>query len=193
MPHTDIAGIILAGGKSSRMGKDKATLPWKGARLVDVVAGILREAGIADVYVSGAVEGYANIIDLLPDKGPVGGICACVQDLQSLYAGLLFVPVDMPLLSVLSIGALLEQEGEYDACHYEDRPLPCFFRLNERTMSYAHYVQTKIAGGATYAVKRLLAGLSTASLPVSNTTKDSLINTNTPQEWREATHESAHQ
>lgn len=193
MSRANTAGIILAGGKSSRMGKDKALLPWQGARLVDVVAGVLCQAGIADVYVSGAVEGYINISDILRDKGPVGGICACVQDLQSLYARLLFVPVDMPLLSAASIRALLEKEGKHDALHYEDRPLPCLLQLNERTVSYVQHVQMEIAGGMTYSVKRFLVGLKTPALPVSNTAKDSLINTNTPQEWQEATHESAHQ
>ena len=54
----DVAAVILVGGKSSRMGQDKALLPYKGKRLVDVVADTIRAAGISRVYVSGKIAEY---------------------------------------------------------------------------------------------------------------------------------------
>ncbi|MFO1242050.1 MAG: NTP transferase domain-containing protein [Rickettsiales bacterium] len=44
----ELAAVILVGGKSSHMGQDKASLPYKGKRLVDVVAKVVREAGIEE-------------------------------------------------------------------------------------------------------------------------------------------------
>ena len=67
----DLAAVILVGGKSSRMGHNKASLPYKGKRLVDVIAEVVREAGIENIYVSGEIDGYISLPDLLADRGPM--------------------------------------------------------------------------------------------------------------------------
>lgn len=54
------------------MGQDKATLPYKDKRLADVVADVVWQAGIAKIYVSGELEGYDSLPDLLAERGPVG-------------------------------------------------------------------------------------------------------------------------
>lgn len=42
LPHPDVTGVILAGGRSSRMGRDKATLPVDGVRMFDRTRSLLR-------------------------------------------------------------------------------------------------------------------------------------------------------
>jgi molybdopterin-guanine dinucleotide biosynthesis protein A len=187
------AGVILVGGKSSRMGSNKALLPWQGRRLVDGIADILDAAGIADIYVSGIVDGFNTIPDLLPHQGPVGGICASVMQLVPSYARLVFVPVDMPLLSTDCLHALLDDDGTSDAQHFDGHPLPCLLALNERTLAYTRHVQQHITNGGSYSVKRYLEGLKTRALPVPMAMERDLTNTNTPEEWQEATHEPAYQ
>lgn len=55
---SQIAGIVLVGGRSSRMGRDKAFLELKGKPLVGHMLDVLRSAGLKDVFVSGHVQGY---------------------------------------------------------------------------------------------------------------------------------------
>ncbi|NUM89577.1 MAG: NTP transferase domain-containing protein, partial [Bdellovibrionales bacterium] len=45
-------GVILAGGRSSRMGRDKALLPWKGGTFLSRAENLLRGL-VGDVIVSG--------------------------------------------------------------------------------------------------------------------------------------------
>lgn len=82
------------------MGLDKAELRYKGRRLVDHMAALLRASGVETVYVSGAVSSYHSIHDVVSDRGPVGGLYSVVQALaESTFDSALVVPVDMPLLT----------------------------------------------------------------------------------------------
>jgi molybdenum cofactor guanylyltransferase len=48
----NIAGAILAGGQSSRMGGDKATLSFQGTTLLKQMESLLQRSGIKDIYIS---------------------------------------------------------------------------------------------------------------------------------------------
>jgi molybdopterin-guanine dinucleotide biosynthesis protein A len=185
------AAVILAGGKSSRMGRNKALLPLRGVRLIDTVADAISAAGITNIYVSGAVPGYRAIPDALPHSGPVGGICACAGELQGAYGRVLFVPVDMPLLTAKALVTLLQNRA-HEACYFEHHPLPCLLGLTPRVSAYTQGVHQRLHGGEEYSVKKYLHGLNACAIPVPAALAGALSNTNTPQEWREATHECAH-
>ena len=47
------AGIVLAGGRSSRMGTSKALLRYKDRPLIEHMQNLLHQAGLDDVYISG--------------------------------------------------------------------------------------------------------------------------------------------
>ena len=83
-PPDDVAGVLLAGGNSSRMGRNKALMPLAGLRLVDRVLGVL--SGILDdlLMVTNSPDLYADlgvrmVPDLVAGKGALGGIHSAIH------------------------------------------------------------------------------------------------------------------
>jgi len=182
----DLAAVILVGGKSTRMGRDKATLPYRGEWLVDTVANALRAAGISRLYVSGSLTGYTSIPDMISDCGPVSGICSCLLHLSANHARLLFVPVDMPLLAPELLRLLIAQPVQ-EACHFEEHPLPCILPVHREVLRYTDGVAKNLAKNQKkMAVKTFLEGVGAASLAVPEALKPLLTNTNTPEQWQDA-------
>jgi molybdopterin-guanine dinucleotide biosynthesis protein A len=91
------AGFVLAGGKSSRMGADKAFLEFGGKTLLDIARGLV--AGVCEsVAIVGdrARFGPEAIEDIFPDSGPLGGIHAALSKTSSDLN--LVLAVDTPFL-----------------------------------------------------------------------------------------------
>ena len=109
MSEPDAAGFVLAGGRSSRMGRDKALVAFRGQPLVAHALGILREAGLAAAIAgSRSVLGaYAPVVeDAESGLGPLAGICAAMSSTTARWA--VFVPVDLPLLPASLVRCLMK-------------------------------------------------------------------------------------
>lgn len=98
-------GVVLAGGKSSRMGRDKALCEIDGVRLVDRAVARLRPQ-VSRMLISGPHD-YGTGLESVPDElhgdgvrcaGPCAGIFAVARRLAGETAGFLTVPVDAPFL-----------------------------------------------------------------------------------------------
>jgi molybdopterin-guanine dinucleotide biosynthesis protein A len=96
----NLSAVILAGGKSSRMGRDKAWLEADGQPLLARVVATVRELGVEEIFISGrAGEDYSALrcpvlFDLEPECGPLGGI---ERGLDATVSPLLLVlAVDLP-------------------------------------------------------------------------------------------------
>jgi molybdenum cofactor guanylyltransferase len=94
-----VGGYVLAGGKSSRMGRDKALLQIGGKPLVEHAVTKLRRL-CAEVNILGneqELEARAPLVrDVHPGCGPMSGIESAL--LHSRYEWNLILPVDMPFL-----------------------------------------------------------------------------------------------
>jgi molybdopterin-guanine dinucleotide biosynthesis protein A len=93
-------GFVLAGGRSTRMGQDKALFQVGGRSLVELALDKLRSVGVAEPRIAGACTDLSSLAPVVPDLhpgcGPLSGIEAA---LAATNKGLnLFLPVDMPLL-----------------------------------------------------------------------------------------------
>jgi molybdopterin-guanine dinucleotide biosynthesis protein A len=94
-------GVVLAGGRSSRMGRDKALLEVDGVTMLERMIELLRPH-CREVLVIGDPARYAPtharvVPDDLPDRGPLGGVVTALA--RARYVRLLVVACDMPGLS----------------------------------------------------------------------------------------------
>ncbi len=116
-------GLVLSGGKSSRMGKDKSALKVGKGTMLEHSIDMLNAVNLDKVVVSGA---DFDIPDLMPNKGPVGGIYSAVQHL-SLSPGviILVIPNDMPLLRPDLLQLLIQHSFIHHSIFtYNIHPLP---------------------------------------------------------------------
>lgn len=96
-------GLVLAGGKSQRMGIDKPTMPWHGKEQRYYVADELKKHCTA-VYIScrddqqaEIEDGYKSIADSFTDLGPYGAILSAFRAFPD--AAWLVVASDLPMLT----------------------------------------------------------------------------------------------
>jgi molybdenum cofactor guanylyltransferase len=120
MPDFPITGAILAGGRSSRMGRDKAFLPFPapdGPPLIARQAALLRSLGITDLIISGRADtDYATAIpdgrlvyDTVPDAGPLAGLAAILA--AASHPWVLILAVDLPQLTPAYLQKLISTGG----------------------------------------------------------------------------------
>ena len=108
-PNPDAAGFVLAGGRSSRMGEDKALVRLGGQPLVLHALDTLRGAGLTASLAGGSqdVAEFAPLVqDSQPGLGPLAGICAALAPTSARLA--VFLPIDLPLLPASLIAFLLD-------------------------------------------------------------------------------------
>lgn len=132
-----IKGLILCGGKSSRMGQDKTTVDFRGKSFLAHATSLMESMGI-DYYLSinasqkHLCEKYNCIEDRYPDKGPLGGIASALSEFQ---CDLLVIPVDMPELSKNMLSPLFEsyisvKKLSSFALNEEIQPFPSLWPLS---------------------------------------------------------------
>ncbi|HZU33074.1 MAG TPA: molybdenum cofactor guanylyltransferase [Candidatus Angelobacter sp.] len=98
--ESQLSGFVLAGGKSSRMGQDKAALTLNGRALLEHALAVLH--GLCrNVAILGKRELYGEftptIEDIFPECGPLGGIHAALSHSRAQFN--LIIAVDTPFLS----------------------------------------------------------------------------------------------
>jgi molybdenum cofactor guanylyltransferase len=115
------AGIVLAGGRSSRMGTPKAWLDWHGSTLLRRVCGVVARGAGGPVVVVRApgqelpelAGGVRVVEDAREGRGPLQGILA---GLRAVDAEVAFVAsVDLPLLHPLFVAAVCRAADGVDA------------------------------------------------------------------------------
>jgi molybdenum cofactor guanylyltransferase len=109
----DLTGFVLAGGKSTRMGSDKAFLQLDGRTLLTRALEVVRSV-CEDVHIVGSAKKFSQfaptVDDIFPNQGPLAGIHAA---LKSSGAELnLVLAVDMPFMNAAFTRYLIAQARE---------------------------------------------------------------------------------
>lgn len=126
----NVSMIILAGGKSSRMGTDKSDLLYGDKSFLEIQADKARTMNIRDVLISG-YRGQQHldfpiIPDLNAEQGPLGGLTTCLGAMQNEWA--LVLSVDAPLVPVEELKRIVNfaLQGQYKAAiaQCDDRQYP---------------------------------------------------------------------
>ena len=105
----NLTGVVIAGGKSTRMGFDKSQIVYKGKSFLQNAIDLLTPFVDEVIISSNTIDNkdYRVINDIHSDVGPMGGIEASLKAMRSQKA--LILPVDMPLLSANAIEFLLSR------------------------------------------------------------------------------------
>lgn len=167
-------GVVLAGGRSSRMGRDKALLEIDGRTLLDRAIALLDDAGATTVIVSGDRPG--GIPDATAGLGPVGGIASVLPHVDD--GAMVVLPVDMPALDVATLRILLDAAADAPAAHFAGHPLPWVARIDAVLRAN---ILMLLADGRGPSMRALHAAAGGIEVPVADTAR--LRNVNAPADW----------
>jgi molybdopterin-guanine dinucleotide biosynthesis protein A len=180
-----LAGLILAGGLSSRMGRDKAQLhsSHSGLNLLEQCEKLLQQVGVEQTLLS-SNQHPKGLKDIIPQCGPISGIHAARDAMDKQNNGfceLIVVPVDMPNLNAKALAKLIEVGREAkQACCYQHCYLPLYLPVTQKTHAY---IKQLMQNGGNYSVKHMLLSLDGMQVGVDD--DQLLININKPEEWLE--------
>ena len=175
-----ITAVILAGGKSERMGRDKAQLirPDGRSQLL-FTADCLREAGIEEILVSGAsLNGLKSIKDVYPEKGPLAGIHSALAHCKPGTDSLIVVPCDMPLLKCGVYSRLLKSS---QSTAFDQSFFPLIIRNLEQAKDVAENI---LSSDQRPSIRSFLKNMKFDFISPENTVE--LKSCNTPESWDDA-------
>ena len=179
------SGFVLAGGASSRMGRDKALLAYQETTLVEYVARVVRQAAGSVALVGDPDRyrelGYAIYRDNVAGCGPLGGIYTALSVSKTDWN--LVVACDMPGITAVALRGLLDPEAQPGrncvmavGLQAEPEPLCAVYHR------YCLPVLDRAIRDKRFKMKDLVPELQAEFRPVDAT---ALANVNTPDEWAE--------
>jgi len=186
---TNVIGIVLAGGQSSRMKVDKSTLCINKVSNLQRGINLLKSVGLDDVVVSGNAPG--QIYDIYKRGGPLSGILSVIDaksrdNSSQKISAVLVIPVDMPLLDTQTLSLVLSQGIQHNsACCFDAHSLPIYLPITDQlidflTNEFSSDRFVKYNKGPSFRHLLKLIGCHTITPPQSTI----LSNANTPQQWQ---------
>jgi molybdopterin-guanine dinucleotide biosynthesis protein A len=194
-----VAGIVLCGGQSSRMGRPKAWLPFGEELMLPRVVRLLREAVEPVVVVAAPDQDVPPVpaeVSVVRDeergRGPLQGLAAGLEALRGQTDAVYLSSCDVPFLRVAFVRRLIELMGDHAIC------VP-------RVGEYHHPLAAVYRVGVLESVRRLLVEnrlrpfylfdavptrvVEAAELVDVDSTFQSLRNLNTPEDYEKALRE----
>lgn len=186
----DVTGLLLCGGESRRMGRDKALLPFAGARVMDGPLAALHALAPRVLLSTGAAPRYPElglecVLDAVLDAGPLAGLCAGLEASRTTWLAVL--SCDAPLARAAVLRELVQraEAGAWDAALLElprgTQPLYAVYRS-----TCLAPVQDALRRGERRMVGfhgGLVVG-SVAAASLGPLAERSALNLNTPEDFR---------
>lgn len=176
--------IVLAGGKSSRMGQDKALMKINGKAMMQYVIDNLSQA-FGEVFISGNRLDYPVSMKVIKDvneqKGPMGGIRSALA-----YCGqdIFVCSCDMPFVSPELIRNMLQrkEEGKISIAQYSGKIYPVLGIYPYAVLE----ALTESIENDDLKMTRFLEQQNTRYIQYDESFKHQFLNINTPENFRNA-------
>ena len=175
------SAIILAGGYSSRMGRNKAELDFHGVSFLQHQVNKLRTIGIEDLVIAGyssTMEETYTVTDVYPHRGPLGGIHAGLLAVQNRSA--LVLAVDTPLVPEELLRRLVETHREGATVVTSEKGLEPLIAVYDKQLTSAC---ERLLQGESSSLHFFLHTVGYTALPFSGDRR-LLVNCNTPEDYR---------
>ena len=186
-----IGGIVLAGGRSRRIGSPKALLDWHGRPLVvhaaiQLQAALGRQAPLVVVHAPGQPlpplpEGVEITADRAEGRGPLEGLLAGLTVLGGRAEAGIVVATDQPHAARNASRLLAAAQPDDDAVVFEGAPLGALYRPRLRPV-----IQSRLATGDDASLRGLLAAVRTRALPPDAAVAEALQSLDTPEAYEAA-------
>ncbi len=181
--NLNVGAIILAGGKSSRMGVDKASLKVGEQPLVFRLQAMLASLGLSVVISSK----HYGVADIIPDKGPLGGCYTGMMALTDCHH-VMVIPVDMVHLTKDVLLRLLERATDNQIAtitKYQGQHFPFVIRNTPQVTCWLRDTLSN-QGGKACSVGALLNHFGTEVVTTEDCFPQCFNNVNTPLQWHQA-------
>lgn len=185
----NFSGAVLAGGRSTRMGTDKAFLRIGHEVLIERQLRCLRESGAAELLLSGRRSAdYSQfqtkvVYDEEPDAGPLAGLAAVLDAAANPFV--LVLAVDMPTMTPAMLAKILARCWENSGCVpiQGARIEPLAAAYPKRSLELA---KSRLANGEYSMhgfVNQAIIECLLRPLPIEPEDRQCFINWNEPSEW----------
>lgn len=190
-PGKDATAFIIAGGKSSRMGEDKAFLQFEGKSLLQRA---LQLAGnVGDTHIVGSAKKFGRfapvIEDIFQERGPLGGIHAALRSTQTELN--LMLAVDLPFVRSEFLRYLVECSHESGAivtvprCEKTFQPLCAVYRREFASVAEKSLEAKRNKVDASFSGLKLRV-IDEQELAAEGFSADMFRNLNTREDWERA-------
>lgn len=195
------AGIVLCGGRSSRMGRPKAWLPFAGEALLQRTVRILQQVVDPVIVVAAPSQDLPELpceVKTVRDHreflGPLNGLATGLEALQGSADAAYLSSCDVPLLLPAFVRRVIERLGDADICMPDvdgfPHPLAACYRVSilPAVRRLIDSNQLRPVFLAETCVTRFLNPLDFGDV---DPTLQSLRNVNTPEEYEAAMRDAA--
>lgn len=195
-PLTSVGGIILCGGRSSRMGQPKLSLPFGPETMLQRTIRLLKEV-VSPIVVVAAIDQQLPVLSddilIVRDEelgwGPLGGIAVGLEALAASVPAAYVAPCDAPLLQPAFIQAMIDHAQGYDIAVPKEQkfyhPLAAVYQTSLATVARSLIAEKKYR--PLFLIEQANSNyVDVEELRTIDPELDSLRNMNKPEDYQAA-------